>query len=303
MRALEVFFVDGEAVFSDGLLWNSIVKLATDKETGVNVAIKIIEKKNVGDAYKKNLQTETEILRKVQHANIIKLIEMYDTDEYLFLVMELVVGGELFDRIVEKGAYSEAEASTLVRHIVKAILYLHEMDICHRDLKPENLLLATRESDTDIKISDFGLSKIISTKVMMQTACGTPGYVAPEVLNATGYDKEVDMWSVGVITYILLCGFPPFYGDTVPQLFEQILQGRFDYPEDYWAQVSESAVDFINHLLVVDKDKRFTAQQALAHPWLNVAQSDKALPIASDLRNLVAKHKAQSAHFAGSFDV
>ena len=125
----------------------------------------IIEKKNVGEQYKKNLEIETEILRKVDHPSIIKLIEMFDTDEYLFLVMELVVGGELFDRIVEKGAYSEAEASTLVKHILEAISYLHQQNICHRDLKPENLLLATQESDTDIKISDFGLSKIISKKV------------------------------------------------------------------------------------------------------------------------------------------
>ena len=138
---------------------------------------------------------------------------------------------------------------------------------------------------------------------MMQTACGTPGYVAPEVLNATGYDREVDLWSVGVISYILLCGFPPFYGDTVPQLFEQILQGQYDYPEDYWGAVSETAIDFIDHLLVVDKDKRFTAEQALAHPWLNQKQSEAPLKIGDDLKKLVGKHRSQSAHFAGSFDV
>lgn len=138
---------------------------------------------------------------------------------------------------------------------------------------------------------------------MMQTACGTPGYVAPEVLNATGYDKEVDMWSVGVISYILLCGFPPFYGDTVPQLFEQILNGRFDYPEEYWCNVSDTAVDFINKLLVVDKEKRMTAAQALQHPWLTGKQSEAKLEIGKNMQQLVGKHRAQSAHFAGSFDL
>jgi serine/threonine protein kinase len=196
---------------------------------------------------------ETDILRKVHHPNIIELKGVFETDEYLFLIMEMVTGGELFDKIIEKvsfclfgqvffrcslekkGCYTEKEAATLVGKIVSAIDYLHSLDICHRDLKPENLLLASPDLDTEVKIADFGLSKIINTKVMMQTACGkfvflysasslmflcvgTPGYVAPEVLSATGYDKEVDMWSIGVITYILLCGFPPFYGETVPEV-------------------------------------------------------------------------------------
>jgi len=135
-------------------------------------------------------------------------------------------------------------------------------------LKPENLLLKTGDDDKEVKIADFGLSKIVGTEKMMQTACGTPGYVAPEVLTATGYDKEVDMWSVGVITYILLCGFPPFYNEDVPKLFEQILNADFDYPEDYWKDISQKAKDFINKLLVVDPKKRLTASSALEDPWL-----------------------------------
>ena len=154
-----------------------------------------------------------------------------------------------------------------------------------------------------MKISDFGLSKIISKRVMMQTACGTPGYVAPEVLNATGYDREVDMWSVGVITYILLCGFPPFYGDSMPVLFEQILQGRYDYPEDYWADVSQSAIDFIDALLVVDRQKRMTAKQALAHPWLVNASdaASKPLQIKNNLQSHIANHRSASS--LSSFEV
>jgi len=282
----------------------SLVKLAVEKSTGKKFAVKIIEKKNVEGQYSKNLQNETEILKRVNHPNIIKLVEMFDSNEFLFLVMELTTGGELFDRIVAKGCYTEDEASELVRKIVEAIKYLHDIGICHRDLKPENLLLGSADSDVDVKIGDFGLSKIISKKMMMQTACGTPGYVAPEVLDASGYDKEVDMWSVGVITYILLCGFPPFYGDSVPKLFEQILQGSYDYPSDYWSQVSDEAIDFIDHLLVVDRELRYTAEQALAHPWLNreVKKSTTELNIGAKLKNLVTTHRATSQKsFSGDY--
>jgi len=202
--------------------------------------------------------------------------------------MELVTGGELFDKIVEKGCYTEKEASILVRKIVSAIDYLHDLDICHRDLKPENLLLASEDQTTEVKIADFGLSKIVNQKVMMQTACGTPGYVAPEVLSATGYDREVDMWSIGVITYILLCGFPPFFGETVPELFEQIMSARFDYPQEYWCDVSQEAKDFINCLLVVDPKKRLTTKQDLEHVWLKTgARNDRDLKVGKAMGNYV----------------
>ncbi len=196
----------------------SIVKLAINKRTGAKVAVKVIDKTKMSEQYKKNLQMETDILRKVRHPNIIQMSEIYETDEYLFLVMELVTGGELFDKIIEKGCYTEKEAAVLVKKIVSAIDYLHDMDICHRDLvrdlkkrgcvgahsrlqKPENLLLASRDLDTEVKIADFGLSKIISKQLMMQTACGTPGYVAPEVLSATGYDREVSDRLVCVVDH------------------------------------------------------------------------------------------------------
>jgi len=212
--------------------------------------------------------------------------------------MELVTGGELFDRIVEKGSYSEEDAKTLVRKIVSAIEYLHSLNIAHRDLKPENLLVKSIADDTEVKIADFGLSKIIDEQKMMQTACGTPGYVAPEVLNAEGYDKEVDMWSIGVITYILLCGFPPFYSESVPEVFEQIMKAEFDYPEEYWADISENAKDFINSLLVVDVSKRMTARQTLEHKWLRTnkkkEKKTKLAKFQEKMRNYVAIRKQQS---------
>jgi len=246
----------------------SIVYLTVHKATGSHYAVKVINKKDLGKDYEKNLKMEVDILKKVNHPNIIALKELFDTPDKLYLIMELVTGGELFDKIVEKGSYTESEASQLVRKIVSAVDYLHNLGIVHRDLKPENLLLKRADNDLEIAIADFGLSKIVGQQMMMQTACGTPSYVAPEVLNASGYGKEVDMWSIGVITYILLCGFPPFYGDTVPEIFEQIMEANFDYPEEYWGSVTKEAKDFINKLLVVDADKRLSAVDALKHPWL-----------------------------------
>jgi len=271
----------------------SIVKLAVHKKTGEKYAVKIIDKKNVGTDLVR-LETEIQILKKVNHTNIISMKELFDTHEYLFIVTELVTGGELFDKIVEKGSYTEKTAATLVTKIVSAIHYLHNLGIVHRDLKPENLLLKDGASDTEVKLADFGLSKIVGPQVMM-TACGTPGYVAPEVLSATGYDKEVDLWSIGVITYILLCGFPPFYNEDLPQLFEQIMKAEYDFPAEYWGHVSKDAKNFITKLLVVDPSKRMSSQQALAHPWLaGNAPPTELAKVNSELKKYVVVRKQQS---------
>jgi len=275
----------------------SVVKVGTNRKTRDRVAVKIIDRNDVGKDYEKNLRMEMDILRRVDHPNIIALLEMIEAGNKLYFVMELVTGGELFDRIVEKGSYSEEDAKTLVRKIVSAIEYLHKQNIAHRDLKPENLLVKSIEDDTEVKIADFGLSKIIDKDKMMQTACGTPGYVAPEVLNAEGYDKEVDMWSVGVITYILLCGFPPFYSESVPEVFEQIMKAEYDYPEEYWDEISAEAKDFIDHLLVVDVAKRLTAEQALSHPWLRQSSKKKSTPLGKlqqKMNNWIHVRKEQS---------
>merc|ERR1712137_1400189 len=244
----------------------SVVKLGRHKKTKEEVAIKVIEKKNVEQDLHR-LATEMQVLKSVDHPNIIKLKEIFETDEMLYIVTEVVTGGELFDRIVDKGSYSERDAAILVQKLVTAIEYLHSKNIVHRDLKPENLLLKSSEQDTEIKLADFGLSKVLGQEVMMQTACGTPGYVAPEILQSSesGYGKEVDMWSVGVITYILLCGFPPFYNDNVAQLFESIINADFDYPAEYWDHISDDAIDFIDCLLIADPTKRLTATSALQH--------------------------------------
>ncbi|XP_013205074.1 calcium/calmodulin-dependent protein kinase type IV [Microtus ochrogaster] len=185
------------------------------------------------------------------------------------LVLELVTGGELFDRIVEKGYYSERDAADAVKQILEAVAYLHENGIVHRDLKPENLLYATPAPDAPLKIADFGLSKIVEHQVLMKTVCGTPGYCAPEILRGCAYGPEVDMWSVGIITYILLCGFEPFYDERGDQfMFRRILNCEYYFISPWWDEVSLNAKDLVRKLIVLDPKKRLTTFQALQHPWV-----------------------------------
>ncbi|KNC84870.1 CAMK/CAMK1 protein kinase [Sphaeroforma arctica JP610] len=148
-----------------------------------------------------------------------------------------------------------------------AVTYLHQNGICHRDLKPENILFAGKEMDSDIKVADFGLSKLTSDESTLNTACGTPNYVAPEILRQHGYGKEVDMWSIGVIAYILLCGYPPFYDENDAQLFRKIMKGDYEFTHG-WDEISSSAKSLIGALLQVEPSKRLTAEQCLAHPWV-----------------------------------
>jgi len=249
----------------------SIVKEGTDKTNGEKVAIKFIEKKYVDQEELKLLGREIDIMKKVQHRNVLRLIEIFETDNQLALVMELVNGGELFYKIVDKGSYSEREARDIIRQLVEGVDYLHSKGIAHRDLKPENLLCSENNEGVVIKIADFGLSKAFSNGSVLDTHCGTPDYAAPEVLRMEGsYDKSVDLWSMGVITYVVLCGFPPFYGKTQANLFEKILNADYDFPDPEWTNISEEAKDFIKHLLVLDIEKRYTTKQCLDHPWLKM---------------------------------
>jgi serine/threonine protein kinase len=200
--------------------------------------------------------------------------------------MELVSGGELFDRIVDKGNYSEKDAAGVIAQLCAALAYLHDKKIVHRDLKPENLLYAAPSPDETLKVADFGLARKVAKKgEMMKTACGTPGYVAPEILANKGYDNTaVDMWSVGVILYILLCGFPPFYEEELPALFDSILKARYDFPSPWWDTISPQAKSLVKACLTIKADQRMTARQMLEEPWVaseapatSLAGSQKAL--------------------------
>jgi len=247
----------------------SVVYEAVQKSTGTAFAVKIIKKDAVkfDEKSQKRVETEVTILRTIHHPNIISLHDIIETSTELYLIMPLVTGGELFDKIVQKGFYCERDASTVIKNVINAIHYLHEKSIAHRDLKPENLLLMAGD-DTQVMISDFGLSRILGDDSFAYTACGTPYYVAPEVVSGVGYGKEVDLWSIGVITYFLLAGFPPFMGNTLRDIVEQIQRGDFNFPSPYWDNITDNAKDFVSKLLVVDKTKRLTSLQALEHPWI-----------------------------------
>ncbi|XP_049331009.1 calcium/calmodulin-dependent protein kinase type 1D isoform X2 [Astyanax mexicanus] len=245
----------------------SEVVLAQERATGKMFAVKCIPKKAL-KGKESSIENEIAVLRKIKHENIVALEDIYESSDHLYLIMQLVSGGELFDRIVEKGFYTEKDASTLIRQVLDAVNYLHSMGIVHRDLKPENLLYFNPQDGSKIMISDFGLSKMEGTGDVMSTACGTPGYVAPEVLAQKPYSKAVDCWSIGVIAYILLCGYPPFYDENDSKLFEQILKADYEFDAPYWDDISDSAKHFIGCLMEKDSSKRYTCEQALRHPWI-----------------------------------
>jgi len=238
-----------------------------DPNKGSRFAVKVIDKKKVEDMG--DIEREIELMQKLKHPNIIKLHDTFDEPKNRLLVMDLVTGGELFDSIVARGSYTEKDAATVISTLCDALAYMHDQGIVHRDLKPENLLLESKADDAPIKVADFGLARMMSTGELMKTACGTPGYVAPEVLQSRGYDSgAVDVWSAGVILYILLCGFPPFYEEELPALFDQILRGRYDFPSPWWDSISKPAIALVKRMLTVDPKKRITAKQVLSDPWI-----------------------------------
>lgn len=227
-------------------------------------AVKIINKK----VDMKVVQTEVGILLSVRHDNVIRMKEIYETPTQILLVLELVTGGELFERITNRGHYSEKDAAAAVKEMLDAVKYLHGKGIIHRDLKPENLLYENLYQDAKLKIADFGLSKIVGPQVTTNTVCGTPGYCAPEVVKGKMYNEKVDLWSIGVIAYILLCGYEPFYDDDEQKMYKKIVKGDYEFDSPYWDNITYNAKDLITKLLKVDVRERLTAEEALRHPWV-----------------------------------
>ncbi|XP_060048905.1 serine/threonine-protein kinase Chk2 isoform X2 [Erinaceus europaeus] len=253
------------------------VKLAFERKTCKKVAVKIISKRQFAAGSEReadpalNVETEIEILKKLNHPCIIKIKDFFDAEDY-YIVLELMEGGELFDRVVGNKRLKEATCKLYFYQMLLAVKYLHENGIIHRDLKPENVLLSSQKEDCLIKITDFGQSKILGETSLMRTLCGTPTYLAPEVLasfGTGGYNRAVDCWSLGVILFICLSGYPPFSEyKTHVSLKDQITSGKYNIIPEVWAEVSEKALDLVKKLLVVDPKARLTTEAALRHPWL-----------------------------------
>jgi len=259
-----------------------VVRKCMDRESKKWYAIKSIRKSKVAKV--DVLKREVALLKECEHPNIIQLVEVHEDHKYLHLITELCTGGELFDRIIEKtqtdeGRFSERDAADLVMCILDAIAYCHDQKgIVHRDLKPENFLFSSKDENAVIKIIDFGLSRHDDVQAgIMNTKVGTPYYVAPEVLNRE-YTKSCDIWSIGVITYILLCGYPPFYGDTDNQIFESVRTARFEFPSPDWDGISDMAKEFICNLLKREPSQRLTASEALKHPWIQTMSTEITPP-------------------------
>ncbi|XP_026524549.1 serine/threonine-protein kinase DCLK2 isoform X1 [Notechis scutatus] len=247
----------------------AVVKECIERSTRKEFALKIIDKgKCCGKEHL--IENEVSILRRVKHPNIIMLVEEMDTATELYLVMELVKGGDLFDAITSSTKYTERDGSAMVYNLASALKYLHGLSIVHRDIKPENLLVCEYPDGTkSLKLGDFGLATVVEGP--LYTVCGTPTYVAPEIIAETGYGLKVDIWAAGVITYILLCGFPPFRSENNIQedLFDQILIGKLEFPSPYWDNITDSAKELISLMLQVNVEERYTAAQILNHPWVS----------------------------------
>jgi len=273
-------------------------KLVIIKKTGEKVAIKCVDKSKV--EREETLQNEIDILSKIDHDGVVRMYHIFDAEETLFIVMEIMEGGELYEEIIKRSLFSESEASQILKQIVQALEYLHSLNVVHRDLKLENLLLKEKVSPDQplkVKIADFGLSKLYSGS-MMHTACGTPFYVAPDILMAAdddeaGYGPPVDMWAVGVLLYILLSGRLPFSGDEDDELFRNILEAKIVWKSPQFDTVSDDAKDLIMKLIVVDPDTRYTATQCLTHPWLvnNTNSAPLHTSLSEGLKNVNAVSK------------
>ncbi|XP_058801256.1 calcium/calmodulin-dependent protein kinase type II alpha chain isoform X21 [Phymastichus coffea] len=247
----------------------SVVRRCVQKSTGFEFAAKIINTKKLTSRDFQKLEREARICRKLQHPNIVRLHDSIQEENYHYLVFDLVTGGELFEDIVAREFYSEADASHCIQQILESVHHCHHNGVVHRDLKPENLLLASKAKGAAVKLADFGLAiEVQGDTQAWYGFAGTPGYLSPEVLKKEPYGKPVDIWACGVILYILLVGYPPFWDEDQHRLYAQIKSGSYDYPTPEWDTVTPEAKNLINQMLTVNPNKRITASEALKHPWI-----------------------------------
>ncbi|VDM16908.1 unnamed protein product [Hydatigera taeniaeformis] len=247
----------------------AIKRVDRSKPTYQKYSPKDVEKK-----VKKLMYREATIMRSLDHPNLIKLYELVEDNEQIFIAMQLAEGGELFDRIIKRGKFTEKDAATVVAQVIAAIKYMHDRGFVHRDIKPENILFDSISDDSKLLITDFGLSRELEQKML--TNCGTVDYSAPELLKSkltkVGYGPEVDNWSIGVVSYILLCGYPPFYSTNQDdsEIKKQIMSGTYHFHHPHWDNISKHAKSFVAGLLKVDPSERMSLKNALEHPWIKL---------------------------------
>jgi len=247
----------------------SVVKRCVQRHTGLEFAAKIINTKKLSARDFQKLEREARICRNLQHPNIVRLHENIQEEFFHYLVFDLVTGGELFEDIVAREFYSEADASHCIQQILESVNHCHQNGVVHRDLKPENLLLASKAKGAAVKLADFGLAiEVQGDQQAWFGFAGTPGYLSPEVLKKEPYGKPVDIWACGVILYILLVGYPPFWDEDQQKLYAQIRGGAYDFPSPEWDSVTPEAKNLINQMLTVNPAKRIRAEEALKHPWI-----------------------------------
>ncbi|CAH8856153.1 unnamed protein product [Trichobilharzia szidati] len=279
------------------------VRLAFDKEYCEKYAIKIVQKKNFsilskfGKPFTGSVAAEVDILMRLDHPFIIQIYDVMDTPEALYMVLELVEGGELFDRIVSLGQLNELDSKFFFLQMAMAVEYLHNHGITHRDLKPENILLTSKADRCLIKVTDFGVSKLVDEGTMLRTFCGTPDYLAPEVLKTAGcgtYTCVIDVWSLGVILYICLAGYPPFTKQREDYDLEtQIVKGLYDFPQNFWHGISQEAINLIKRMLVVDPLERSSIHDVLKDPWLNNSEIQKEVQELINCANRISSRHHQ----------
>ena len=269
----------------------AVVYECTHKENNKTFAVKIAKRDGSAASSDEMILHEVGIMNTLNHKNIVKVQDFFEDDDSFYIVMERMAGGDVFDRIIENNQYTEKDARDLCKILLEAVEYMHENGVAHRDLKPQNLLLESKDNNAAIKVADFGFARRVHTPRSLNSKCGTPSYVAPEILKAEPYDQSCDMWSVGVILYVLLVGFPPFMEEQQERMFDRIKAGDWHFePKDDWSHVSDEAKDLISKLLVVNLDDRITAKQALREPWM--VQDEKKL-LSRDLSHSVITIKSR----------
>jgi len=280
----------------------SVVKRCVHKKSNEAFAVKMISTTKMSKRDFEKLEREARICQKLRHENIIRLHETMNDEKnhYHYMIFDLITGGELFEDIVAREFYSERDASRCIQQILEAVNYCHRNNIIHRDLKPENLLLASKSTGAAIKLADFGLAvETVNDNVEYFGFAGTPGYLSPEVIKKEKYGKAVDVWAIGVILYILLVGYPPFWNEDTKHLYETIKKGEYNFPSPEWDTVSREVKQLIDSMLNVDPTKRITAAGALHHPWVSnrekVAQAVHRQATVDCIRKFNARRKMKAA--------